>query len=321
MPRKSFRCATRMLALAIGRVAEPAPPAARGCRRAGHRARTSTAGRSWSCRGRDQHRHRRVVGVQLLGRRAHSGRALDQRVDQPAPPAHPVGQRRAVELHAFAGVDLPPGDTAAVVGVLRHQRLRQQPRAGKAALDRTRWRRLPGRRSQRTQASFGRTWRITLKWPGTYSSISETSSPMRASPRRSPGSCAGRLVHDRLARQCAGNGRRARRSSVLWAADRRAAVGAATAPALASSSSTISSSCAIARQLLGGAAELQALEPAISSLSFSIQVSRCSASCCVELDALLSASPCVSRDRLRACCSRQDDRAQRIRIIWRAAAS
>ena len=67
-----------------------------------------------------------------------------------------------------------------------------------------------GSRSQRTQASFGRTCRITLKCSGTYSSVSETSSPRTFSARLQSGHacCFGKI--SRVSRgRCAGRGCRA----------------------------------------------------------------------------------------------------------------
>ena len=93
-------------------------------------------------------------------------------------PAHPVGQGRAIEFDAFAGID-------AGLSVQRRMVADSPPEparaggAGPAALI--------GRLgiggctivSQARQLSFGRIWRITLKLEGTYSSTSRSSWPMR----------------------------------------------------------------------------------------------------------------------------------------------
>ncbi len=85
--------------------------------------------------------------------------------------------------------------------------MRQQARARQAAVDRSDGAGTCTMRWQHAQLSFGRTWRITLKRAGTYSSTSDTSSPIRASPRRSPGRCSRRVDH-RSRGRCSGNGLR-----------------------------------------------------------------------------------------------------------------
>ena len=104
-------------------------------------------------------------------------------------------------------------------------------------------------RSQHAQASFGRTCRITLKRAGTYSNISETSSPrcFNAPPQSGQAVCFGGYF--RVSRgRCSGSGRRA--GFAAFAADTAAAgVCEATtfSACVASSSSSRNSNCSISR--------------------------------------------------------------------------
>ncbi len=63
---------------------------------------------------------------------AHSGY---QRSQQLAGRANPAGQRGAIQIDAFAGVDFGLPVERLVVGVLRHQHMRQQPGSGKPSVD------------------------------------------------------------------------------------------------------------------------------------------------------------------------------------------
>ena len=127
----------RMLALAIRRVGEP------------HRRRCCVSRRTVVAHirpqpsgfcfaiSRRQHRNRRVVGVQL-GRAQHvTPQRFHQRREQPARAAHPVRQRRAFQLHAFARVNLRLAIQRQVIAIFRDQHVRQQSRSRNAALDRT----------------------------------------------------------------------------------------------------------------------------------------------------------------------------------------
>src|SRR5471032_3681048 len=83
-----------------------------------------------------EHRHGRVVGVDIA-RREHVGpQGPDQRAHQGAASAHPARHRRAVQFHAVSRVDGRLAVQGLVVGELGHQDLRQQSGAGDAALDR-----------------------------------------------------------------------------------------------------------------------------------------------------------------------------------------
>lgn len=53
-----------------------------------------------------QHRHRGVVGVDLLRGKHMLADRIDQRIEQPGRLSHPVGQGRTVEIDTGAGIDL-----------------------------------------------------------------------------------------------------------------------------------------------------------------------------------------------------------------------
>ena len=127
----------RMLALAIRRVGEPHRRRRRVSRgpvvaHIGPQPSRFCFSQAWR-----QHRNRRVVGVQL--RRAHhvTPQRFHQRRQQLARAAHPVRQRRAFQLHAFARVNLFLPIQRQVIAVFRDQHVRQQSRSGQAARDRT----------------------------------------------------------------------------------------------------------------------------------------------------------------------------------------
>ena len=124
------------------------PPAAPSRRTADHRAHSTTAARSWSCRGRGPHRHRGVVGVHPFRRHHVRTDRLDQRTHQRRGLSHPTSQCRPVQIEAVAGIDLGLAIQRQVVAVFRHQHMRQQTRPGQAALDRQAWGRRLGDRSR-----------------------------------------------------------------------------------------------------------------------------------------------------------------------------
>ena len=68
-----------------------------------------------------------------------------------------------------------------MIGILADQHMGEQPRAGSATLDRPRWQRRPGEAVAAGAARRGRTIRFTTNRPGTYSSSSVTSAPIRRS--------------------------------------------------------------------------------------------------------------------------------------------
>ena len=61
---------------------------------------------------------------------------LGQGIQQEHRLADPVGQRRAIEFDAFAGIDAGLAVQRCMVAELRHQNLREQARTGPAAFDR-----------------------------------------------------------------------------------------------------------------------------------------------------------------------------------------
>src|ERR1700731_36214 len=118
---------------------------------------------------------------------------LDQWREQLAGRSYPTCHRGAVKIDALASVDLCLAIQRAVIGIFCDEHMGQQsgparPRSmvrGGAGAWTT--------RSHPVQANFGRTWRITLKLAGMYSSISATSSPKlrSASPQSGQQSCSG----------------------------------------------------------------------------------------------------------------------------------
>ncbi len=79
---------------------------------------------------RVEHRHRRIVGMQLGGAEHVALEGANQRIEQVEALAHPFGERRAFQLDAFSGVDLRLAVQGQVIGVLRHQHVCEQARAG-----------------------------------------------------------------------------------------------------------------------------------------------------------------------------------------------
>ena len=126
--------------------------------------------------------------------------------------------------------------------------------------------------SQRVQHILGRTWRITLKLAGMYSSISETSSPNFESPppHAEQASPAGICVWVSRGR-CSGSGRRFRfRPGVLVLPVGAAAGGRAASPV--SNSSSFNSSCSTSRAIFS------LLVPNIMRRSLAMISFRCSIS-------------------------------------------
>ena len=126
------------LTLAVGRVGEPD-------RRRGRIARglvVAHAGPEPSSLGLTvawcEYRDWCVVGVQLACAQhviAHGGYQWGQ---QFAGRTDPAGQRRAIQIDTFAGIDVGLPVERLVVSVLRHQHMRQQPRSGEPVIDRPR---------------------------------------------------------------------------------------------------------------------------------------------------------------------------------------
>ena len=127
---------------------------------------------------RRQHRHRRVIAVNLVSGHHVTAQRFHQRREQPAGSSHPVRQCRAIQLHSFACIDLRlpiqraddhhTSETNTWANSPGPAMPRSIGRLGAAACT---------MRSQPAQASLGRTCRITLKRTSTYSRISDTSSP------------------------------------------------------------------------------------------------------------------------------------------------
>jgi hypothetical protein len=75
--------------------------------------------------------------VQLLGGQNIAAQLFDQRSDQAAGLADPLGQRRTVEVDALAGIDIGLPVKRQVIAKLGRQDMGQQPGAGESAVDGT----------------------------------------------------------------------------------------------------------------------------------------------------------------------------------------
>jgi hypothetical protein len=87
---------------------------------------------------RIQHRHRCVVGVELVSRHHVARQRLEQWINEPETASDPLGHRGTLQLDTFARVNLHLPIQRQVVGVFGDQHVREQPRSGKATLDRPR---------------------------------------------------------------------------------------------------------------------------------------------------------------------------------------
>ncbi len=126
------------LALAIGRVAEQhrsGRTVAGGAVVAHVYPQPTSAGLAMA---RRQHRHGRVVGMQLARLQRLLRQRLDQRLQQGACAADPVRQGRALQLNAFTGVDRALPVQRQMIGILGHQDVGEQARACHTARDRPR---------------------------------------------------------------------------------------------------------------------------------------------------------------------------------------
>ena len=88
---------------------------------------------------RREDRHRRVVGMQHGARQDMPGQGIEQRPQQRRRLADPVGQGRALQVDARAGVDPALPIQRQVVGVFGDQNVGEQARRGAAAADRQAW--------------------------------------------------------------------------------------------------------------------------------------------------------------------------------------
>src|SRR5258706_10140918 len=130
-----------VLALAIGRVGEPYG----GCSRIARWQVVADIGpESPDLRpavARREHRDRRVVGVQLACGHDMIANSFNQRSQQFAGCAHPSGKGRAIQVDAFASIDLRLPVERLMIGILRYQYVGEQTRSREAAVDGARRRR------------------------------------------------------------------------------------------------------------------------------------------------------------------------------------
>lgn len=76
-----------------------------------------------------------VVGMKLAGCQHMPAHGIDQRREEITRSTDPTGKRGAIEVDSFAGVDLRLPVQRLMIGVLRYQHMRQQPRTGEPAID------------------------------------------------------------------------------------------------------------------------------------------------------------------------------------------
>src|SRR5258708_11505834 len=88
-----------------------------------------------------KHWDRRVIGVQLGCRQYMSAHLIDERCEQMAGSSHPVSKRRAIELDAFASIDLRLAIEGKMICILREQHMRQKTWPGQSPVYRSRRRR------------------------------------------------------------------------------------------------------------------------------------------------------------------------------------
>lgn len=130
-----------------------------------------------------QHADGRVIGEDHFGRQHMTPDGIGEGFQQGGALADPVGQGRAIEVEPLAREDLALAIQGKMAGVFAHQHMSQQARPGTAAFDRARGQRGLDEAFAAGTGQPGRIIRFTMKRPGTYSSSSVTSSPIR---RRRP---------------------------------------------------------------------------------------------------------------------------------------
>ena len=88
-----------------------------------------------------EHRRRRLVGKQLRGRPQPIEQPLINRAQQEGCSSNPVGQCRAIQVDALAGVNLGLAVQRKMIGIFRHQHLGDGRLGRQATLDQPRRRR------------------------------------------------------------------------------------------------------------------------------------------------------------------------------------
>ena len=87
---------------------------------------------------RIEHGRGGLIGEQLEGGLQLRQQAFMHRPQMTGGPADPIGQGRAIQIDALPGIDLRLPVERQMIGVFRHQHLRDQRFGGQAALDQTR---------------------------------------------------------------------------------------------------------------------------------------------------------------------------------------
>jgi len=87
---------------------------------------------------RIEHRRGRLVGEELVGCLQPLEQTLMDRPKQEGRLADPVGERRSIQVHALAGIDLGLAVERKVIGIFRHQHMRHRRFGRDATLDEAR---------------------------------------------------------------------------------------------------------------------------------------------------------------------------------------
>ncbi len=89
-----------------------------------------------------QHRHGHIIAVQFLRAQHILLQRFHQRLQRPARSAYPISQRRAFQFDPLPLIDFRLPVQRQMIGILRYQHMRQQPRSGQATINRParRWR-------------------------------------------------------------------------------------------------------------------------------------------------------------------------------------
>lgn len=137
-PLEALQVALGMFALAVGRVEEhggrrllaaPWPAIAD--------IGPQSAGPGFA-KARSQHGNRRVVAMQHIGTEDLPAQRRHQGIEKSGRPAHPVGECRAFEIDALAGIDARLPVERQVIGIFGDQHMGKQSGTGTPTLDRQR---------------------------------------------------------------------------------------------------------------------------------------------------------------------------------------
>ena len=126
----------RMFASAVGRVCEPGRGRIQRPRRtiiANISPQPASLGLAVAG---SKHRHGRIVSMQFFGGHYIAPQCFDQRSQQLAAVAYPLGQRGALQINALSRIDIGLSEQWQVITKLRGEHVGQQARSGKATFHR-----------------------------------------------------------------------------------------------------------------------------------------------------------------------------------------